>query len=168
MCYTNGDKKYFQSPISTIAHAPIDIELIERADSSGNTIWKNSVGIPANFAKTASSCANAGILNTQTLPLALKQLSQPRAASRVYVGNLNSETSAVCTSQQYLWIIFSTARFINKNDLEDKVNCVEFLCDEGLFNTEKLCSECNSPMNLKKTSGQKNCHILCVQDGTKE
>ena len=40
-----GTKKYFQSPISTSAHAPIDIELMERADSSENTIWKNSVGI---------------------------------------------------------------------------------------------------------------------------
>jgi hypothetical protein len=64
------------------------------------------------------------------------------------------------------------ARFINKNDLlelfEDKVNCNQFLCDEALFNTEKLRSDCDSPMNLKKTSGQKNCHILCVQDGTKE
>ena len=57
------------------------------------------------------------------------------------------------------------ARFINKNDLvehlEDKVNCVQFLCDEGLLNTEKLCSECDSPMNLKKTSGQQIA-IFCV------
>ena len=35
------------------------------------------------------------------------------------------------------------------------------MCDEGLFNTEKLCSECNAPMNLKKTSGQKIA-IFCV------
>ena len=66
------------------------------------------------------------------------------------------------------------ARFINKNDLvellEDEVNCVQFLCDEGLLNTEKLCSACDSPMNLKKKEKlpDKNCHILCVQDGTKE
>ena len=69
-----------------------------------NTIWKNSVGIPAKFAKMASSCA--------------------------YVGNLNTEASAVCTSQHDLCIIFSMARFSNKNYLvellEDEVNCVQF------------------------------------------
>ena len=58
-----GTKNIF-SPISTSAHALNDIELMERADSSENTIWKNSVGIPAKFAKTASSCAYTGILNT--------------------------------------------------------------------------------------------------------
>ena len=43
--------KYFQSLIFTIAHAPTDIELLERADSRENTIWKSSVGNPAKFAK---------------------------------------------------------------------------------------------------------------------
>ena len=33
-----GTKKYFQSPISTSAHAPTDIGLLERAQSSENTI----------------------------------------------------------------------------------------------------------------------------------
>jgi len=64
MIYQWGQKKYFKCPKSTCAHVPIDTELMERADSSENTIWKNSVGIPAKFAKTASSCAYAGILNT--------------------------------------------------------------------------------------------------------
>ena len=41
--------KYFQSPISTTA--PTDIELLKRADSSENTIWKSSVGNPAKFGK---------------------------------------------------------------------------------------------------------------------
>ena len=43
--------KYLQSPISTAAHAPTDIELLERADSSEKTIWKSSVGNPEKFAK---------------------------------------------------------------------------------------------------------------------
>jgi hypothetical protein len=62
-------------------------------------------------------------------------------------------------------------RFMNKNDLvellEDEENCVQFLCDEGLLNTQKLCSECDSPMNLKNFRTE-NCNILCLQDGTKE
>ena len=47
-------------------------------------------------------------------------------------------------------------RFINKSDikelLEDELNCIRFLCDEGLLNTQKLCSEYDSPMNLNKLS----------------
>ena len=57
-------QKIFSVPISTSAHAPIHIELMERPDSSEKTMWKNSVRIPAKFAKTASSCAYAGILYT--------------------------------------------------------------------------------------------------------
>ena len=107
-----------------------------------------------------------GILKTKTSPLALKQLSQPRATSRVYVGNLNTETSAVCTSQlYYLCIIFSMARLINKRDLveflEDKVNCIQFLCDEGLLNTQKLCSECDSVVNLKKITDRILPYFVC-------
>ena len=63
------------------------------------------------------------------------------------------------------------ARFINKNDLlellGDEVNCIQFLCDEGQLNTEKLCSDCDTPMKLKKKLRTENCHILCVKDGTK-
>ena len=40
---------YFQSSISTTAHAHTDIELLERADSCENTIWKNRIGNPAKF-----------------------------------------------------------------------------------------------------------------------
>ena len=68
------------------------------------------------------------------------------------------------TSQHYLWI---TLRFINKNDLvellEDKVNCVQFLCDEGLLNTDKLCSECDSPMNLEKLPDKKIPYFVCAR-----
>jgi hypothetical protein len=35
--------KYFQSPISTTAHAPKDIEIMERDDSSEHTNSNNSV-----------------------------------------------------------------------------------------------------------------------------
>ena len=51
---------YFRSPISTTAHAPTDIELLERFDSSENTIWKNSVGNPAKFAIKQVSHAASG------------------------------------------------------------------------------------------------------------
>ena len=53
---------YLQNPISTTVHAPTDVELLERADSSENTIWKkkNSVGNPAKFAlKLLSRAASA-------------------------------------------------------------------------------------------------------------
>ena len=57
------------------------------------------------------------------------------------------------------------ARFINKNDLveflEDEENCVQFLCDEGLLNTQKLCSECDSPMNLNKIAERKLPYFVC-------
>ena len=54
------------------------------------------------------------------------------------------------------------ARFNNKNDeLEDEVNCIKFLCDEGLLNTQKLCSECDSAMNLRKLPDRKLSYFVC-------
>ena len=47
--------------------------------------------------------------------------------------------------------------------LEDEVNCVQFLCDEGLLNTEKLCSECNSPMILKKLPDKRLSYFVCAR-----
>ena len=66
----------------------------------------------------------------------------------------------VCTSQRYLCIIFSMARFINKNDL------VELLEDEVFVRrrTVKLCSECDSPMNLKKNLRTKKLpYFVCAR-----
>jgi hypothetical protein len=81
----------------------------------------------------------------------------------------------MCTSNcEHLLLflqIFSTARFINKSDLlellGDELNFIQFLCNEGLLSTQKLCSECDLPMNLKKLQTE-NCHILYVKDCTKE
>ena len=57
------------------------------------------------------------------------------------------------------------ARFINKNDLEelleDEVNRVQFLCDKGLLNTQKLCSVCDSPINLKNIAEKKLPYFVC-------
>ena len=54
------------------------------------------------------------------------------------------------------------ARFINNIELlEDEVNCIQFLCDEGLLNTQKLCCECDSPMDLKKIADRKLSYFVC-------
>ena len=57
------------------------------------------------------------------------------------------------------------ARFINKIELvellEDEVNCIQFLCNEGLLNTQKLCSECDSPITLKKIADRKLPYFVC-------
>ena len=50
----------FFSPISTSAHVPIYIELLQRADSSENTIWKKTVNVSIIFdllgLKTVGRC----------------------------------------------------------------------------------------------------------------
>ena len=39
-----GPQRYFQNPISTTVHMPIDIAILEPDDSSENTCWESSVG----------------------------------------------------------------------------------------------------------------------------
>ena len=69
--------------------------------------------------------------------------------------------SCICElSKQMLFLSsFSMVRFINKIELVellvDEVNCIQFLCNEGLLNTQKLCSECDSPITLKKIADRK-------------
>ena len=57
------------------------------------------------------------------------------------------------------------ARLINKNDLVellgDEVNCIQYLCDQRLLNTQKLCSRFDSPMKLKNIADRKLSYFVC-------
>ena len=90
---------YFQSPISTTAHAPTDIELLERADSSEDTNLKKQCRKPCKIRpKTAITCGKRAFWTLGHMKIA-------RAATQTLSRNLWM-ILVKCTPYIKIWIYY--------------------------------------------------------------